>query len=186
VHDDHNIAMERINYFMTEVVSRSVFVEEHDTETIVKYTNASIPVLTVPFPGPYDPLIQAVIVTKMNKILEDALIISDSELLSAYGGYVSYVWDAADEEDAIHSYVNDEDDGKWWAVPEPRFASYPEDMDASDYSDEDTMTWDKLNLHWSTDPDMDELEEELDIMLRSETLNGNVLKFSDFNPKKRK
>lgn len=185
--DDHNTAMERINYFMTEIVSRSIFISEQDNEGIIKYTTAGIPVLTVPHPGPFDPMVQAAIITKMNSILEDTLVISEAEILSTIGGYMTYVWDAADEDDEIHSFIDEDDDVKWWAAPEPRFASFPDGTDV-DEQDDFGITWAALGLSWIEDK---ELDEELEVLFTPEftgkKTDSKIIKFNDFNdPKKKK
>lgn len=186
---DHNTAVERMNYFIHEIVSRSIFVDETNYEAIINYTTAGIPVLTVPNPGPFDPLVQAVIVTKLNSILEDTLVISEAEMVSTVGGYMTYVWDAADDEDEIHNFVDEDDEVKWWASSEPRFSSYPDGTDVDDIDEKDNLqfvTWEMLGLEWLEDRE-DEDEDGLEIeFIPEKKTDGKIIKISDFNkpPKK--
>jgi len=180
---DHTIGFERINYFIQDIVQRSVFITETDQDGINKLANADIPLLTVPEPGAYDQVVQAVIVTKLNAILEDALIITESEIMSHLGGFVTYVFDVADEddEDEIHELVNTEDPKKWWAKKEPDYVSG---------TTETTMTWKDLQLHWVDEEDEDEdLEivftpESLKKSLTEEKEESTIINMNDFNKKK--
>ncbi|MEE8328140.1 MAG: hypothetical protein V3R32_05045, partial [Nitrosomonadaceae bacterium] len=52
---DQNTGIDRLSYFIYEIVQRSVFVQEDDLVAIKGYAKAGIPVLTVPGPGPFDP-----------------------------------------------------------------------------------------------------------------------------------
>lgn len=190
VMQDHNIAVDRLNYFIQEIASRSIFVSETDYNAIIKYTNAEIPVLTVPAPGPFDPVVLAVVVTKMNAVLEDTLVISDAEIISSVGGFITYVWDAADDEDEIHDLVDEADDTKWWNAPGPRFSSYPEDTDVEEFEEDNTtlITWETLNLHWMEDREDDD-DGSLEIIFTPDDgskTDGKILKFTDFTKPKKK
>ena len=165
---------------------------------VKKYKTAGIQVLTVPQPGPYDQVVQAIIVTKLNAILEDTLVITDSEISSVAGGFVTYMWSSEDTDDEIHDLVNDEVDEMWWAAPEPRFVSLP----VPDEDDEEevaapkpeqlvTMAWDKLDLQWYDEAT--ESEPEVEIVSPPDatlTLPQNaagldtVIKMSDFKDNK--
>lgn len=188
--EDHNIAVERLNYFMTEIISRSIFVAEDQADAIMKYTEAGIPVLTVPSPGPFDPLVLAVIATKMNCILDETLVITQAELTSRIGGDITYVWDSEDEEDEMHNFVNDTDEVKWWASSDPRFASYPDGVEIEEFEEEQPflMTWDRLNLHWTEEREEEE-ENDVDVDFTpdfSSDSGGKVIRFSDFDPSTKK
>jgi hypothetical protein len=147
--EDHNVGVDRMHYFINEVVQRSVFMCETEVAAITEFSAAGIPVLTVPEPGPFDPVVQAVIVTKMNCMLEDTLVVTDAELNSLLGGDITYVFTLGDG-DAIHDVINDEDDADWWASPEPRFMSYQSGTNVSNHEKTSPwgLTWDMLELGW--------------------------------------
>ncbi len=182
-HEDKNIAFERINYFIYEVIQSSVFISESEDAVIEKYKNVGISMLSVPAPGPVDQVIQAVLITKINAMLDDVLDITDSEINSVQGGYISYIWDFVDEDDPIHGLINNEDDDKWWACAEPRFIS----------NDEDGVhtigaNWKDLNLHWYVEGEemipAEESEKEKDeevVSLEDIDRSETVIMMSDFN-----
>jgi len=181
---EHNIAFERINFLLQDVVQRSIFVAKSETDVIRKYSEAGIPVLTVPDPGPYDQVVQAVIINKINNIMESALVVGESTLSSIIGGFVTYIFDPDDEDEDINNLVNSEDDDEWYATTEPRFIS----IGAANRMavDENTYSWEDLDLGWESEvtvefvPDFnnDEEEEEQDTIGDS-----TVIKISDFNKK---
>jgi len=78
---EQNIAIERINYFLSECVENSVFVNSKDDKAIAKYTYADINVLTLP-EDPFDQIVGLVLMSKLNAILEDKLYITDITFFS--------------------------------------------------------------------------------------------------------
>ena len=83
---DQNIAIERITYMTYEVMQKSTFISEADTDTIGLFAKAGIPVVTTPGPFPVDPILLATVVTKMNAITEGVISITKAELASSAGG----------------------------------------------------------------------------------------------------
>lgn len=176
--EDQNIAIDRVAYFIHEIVERSVFVNEEDIDVIVKYSNADITVLTVPSPGPVDQVVQATIITKVNAIIGDSLTVTLSEMSSTLGGNVTYIWDASDTTDEVHEFVNNSNGSKWWATVQPRFMSYDhiDDFVAYEKKTPYPLTWGMLSLSL-TDKTPDDTVEP--------TKNNTVIKMSDF-PKGKK
>lgn len=175
--EDQEIAFERISYFMHEIVQSSVFMMESDIDNIAKYEAAGINVLTVPKPGPIDPVILAIIVTKVNSIVDGVLAIMEAEINSISGGFVTYVWDYVDEEDPIHVLVNAADSDNWWAASEPRFKS----GDSSTHRIHDS--WKSLHLEWVDDVLLDDIDDEI-IEAEAEAEiedSETVIIMSDFN-----
>jgi len=148
---DQNVAIDRMSYFIHNTVARSIFINEADTKNIKLLTKAGLPVLTVPEPGAFDPVVLAVIVTKLNAILEDVLVITTAELMSEINGAMTHVWEVIDLEDEIHSMVNGDDDTRWWSSPDPRFGSYPAGIDVDKIEEKSPfpLTWEMLDLEWA-------------------------------------
>ena len=184
---DQNTALDRLGYFLYDAVSRSTFIHQDEVKQIDAFTKAGMPVLTVPGPGPFDPVVLAILVTKMNAIMEDVLVISEAEIISEVSGPLVYVWDSADDDDEVHLLVNDEDDTRWWASPDPRFGSYPEGIDVAEIevTQPFPLTWEMLNLSWSEDTDEATPEFINDIVSKTVGKQGTVIK-ADFNPSKPK
>lgn len=156
--EDQNIAVERMHYFLKNLIQKGVFISEDEDEYIEKLQAADIPVFPLPAPGPFDPMVQAVLVHKLNAIIERALIIDKAELSSTLGGNIIYIWDYHDEEDDIHELVNEEDEAKWWVSSTPRYLSFPEgiDVEAEEEKNPFPLQWEMLNLGWYEEDDEDE------------------------------
>jgi len=184
--EDQNTALDRIAFFLYDTVSRSTFIHQDEVKQIEAFTKAKMPVLTVPGPGPFDPVVLAILVTKMNAIMEDVLVISEAEIISEVSGPLVYVWDSADDEDEVHLLVNDEDDTRWWASADPRFGSYPEGVDVDDVEETQPfpLTWEMLNLSWQEDTIEDTPEFVADIVAKATSKQGTVIK-ADFNATKK-
>jgi len=105
---EQNIAIERLNYFLTECVENSVFVNSKDDKAIEKYTMADIKVLTLP-EDPFDQIVGIVLMAKLNAILEEKLYITDITFFSKLTAGIKF-----------HSPVEEieEFSGKhWWNDP---------------------------------------------------------------------
>jgi len=180
---DHSIGVERLSYFIYDVAARAIFIHEDDLANTKLFAKAGIPVLTVPGPGPLDPVVLATLVTKMNAILEETLVISDAELTSVVGDLMTYVWDSADDDDEIHGIVNDTDEAKWWATSAPRFASYHTgaDVDEIEEAKPFPVTWKMLDLLWTEDED----DADDDEPVSKKKTKGKIIK-ADFTGKNTK
>ena len=180
--EDQNIALERISYLIYDVIQHSMFIHEDDFDQINLLTKANVPLLAVPDPGPYDPVILAAIITKMNAIMEGVLVITEAEIVSQINGPLIYVWDPADEGDEVHILINDIDAAKWWASPDPRFGSYPNgvDVDKLEKKTPFPLTWKQIGLEWHAEYTDEDATTVID------AVNGTIIK-ANFNttPKKK-
>jgi hypothetical protein len=179
---DQNTAFDRMSYFIYDTVSRSIFIQEYETTKINLLTKAGLPVLTVPGPGPFDPIVLATVVTKMNSILECVLVITNAEIVSEVTGPIIYVWDAADTEDEIHDLVNDKDAAKWWASACPRFGSYPDGSDVAKVEKKQPfpLTWDMLKLGWEGEFGEEEVEYVVDAVNKTKGKKQGTIIKADF------
>lgn len=73
---EQNVAMERAEYFLSNVLENSIFVHQSETAVIEKYENAGIKVCTTP-EEPYDQIVSMIILLKLNAIMEGRLSITD-------------------------------------------------------------------------------------------------------------
>jgi len=186
--EDQNTALDRIAYFLYDTVSRSTFIHEDETTQIKAFTKAGMPVLTVPGPGPFDPVVLGVLVTKMNAIMEDIIVITEAEVISEVSGPLVYVWDSAYEDDEVHLLINDEDDTRWWASPDPRFGSYPTGVDVEELEEKSPfpLTWEMLDLAWTGEFSEEDAKIIVDSITSSTGKNQGTIIKADFNPKKPK
>jgi hypothetical protein len=101
------IAMDRIEYFLSECIANSVFVESTEKRSIEKYSNADIKVCTLP-EEPYDQIITILLLQKLNSITEGRLSITDIVLKSELSDGVKFIYNV--EEANLHPF------GKgWWS-----------------------------------------------------------------------
>ena len=73
---EQNIAMDRIIYFLHEVVQNSVLVHSSNRDAIEKYQSVDLKVCELP-EEPYDQILAMILLLKMNSIAEDRLKITD-------------------------------------------------------------------------------------------------------------
>jgi hypothetical protein len=85
---EQNIALERIKYFLNEILENSVLCEQSKDKVILDYLNAGIKVCTLP-EEPYDQIIGIMLLTKCNAIAEGRLVITDISISSRMSDGVS-------------------------------------------------------------------------------------------------
>jgi len=73
---EQNIAIERMNYFLTGQIEDVIFVQDTEKEAIQNYTNAGIKVCVIP-EEPYDQIIGMLLINKCNAIMEGRIIITE-------------------------------------------------------------------------------------------------------------
>lgn len=107
---EQNIAMDRINYFLSECVANSIFVEAGEKQVIQNYVNADIKVCTMP-EEPYDQILALLMIVKLNAITEGRLVVTDLVLDSSLSDGVRFTYDI--ESASMHPF------GKkgWWQEP---------------------------------------------------------------------
>lgn len=92
---EQNIAMERITYYIRNMLENCIFVHYVETDTMKQYKTAGMNVCELP-EQPFDQIVGMVLLNKLNAIMEDRLKISDMVI----GSYMS--------EGVRHSIVSEE------------------------------------------------------------------------------
>ena len=87
---EQNIAFDRVNYFIDNIVSNAVFVRDTDSDTGKHLHSAGIRVITLP-EEPYDQIVGLALYAKLNAIMEQRMFITDCEISSRNGRHVSYM-----------------------------------------------------------------------------------------------
>lgn len=105
---EHQIAMERLDFFIKNVVSNSVFVNEENHEIIEKYSDAGMSIITLPG-EPFDQIVAMTLLLKLNAIMENRIKITDITICSLLGEGIRYpiVTETAENADIM---VGD----NWW------------------------------------------------------------------------
>lgn len=104
---EQNIAMDRMKYFIHEVLDSAAFVQNTETKMIEKYQNAGLKVCTLP-EEPYDQIITLLLLYKLNAICEGKLTVTHLELDSLLSDNVGFMYDSDDLE-MNHPYKQG-----WW------------------------------------------------------------------------
>lgn len=146
---EHTIAMERLDYFIKNVVSNGVFVDEDDHESIEKYSNAGMTVMTLPG-QPYDQIVAMTILLKLNAIMENRIKITDITISSLLGEGLRYpiVSETAENADIM---IGD----NWWhrsdldTTNQNVFLFEPENNVVKLFDD---SVWGQHDLSWKEKP----------------------------------
>lgn len=89
---EQNIAMDRIEYFLTDCLANSIFVEQGEKKVIENYQLANLKVCNLP-EEPYDQIVGLLLMLKLNAITEGRLIITDMVLESELSNGVRFNYD---------------------------------------------------------------------------------------------
>lgn len=106
---EQNVAMERAFYFLNTIVQNVIFVNKTEKEAIEKYKQAGIRVCEIP-DEPYDQIIGALLLLKLNAIMENRLHITDLLLGTSVNAGVRFTI----YEDSAETMFPDAD---WWNTP---------------------------------------------------------------------
>lgn len=83
------VAMERLDFFMKEIVTNSIFIDEEKEEEIQKYAAAGLNIITLP-DEPYDQVVALALLLKLNAIMENRIKITDMIIGSLLGDGIRY------------------------------------------------------------------------------------------------
>lgn len=157
-----NVAFERLKYFVYNTLDSSIFINSENQSQCQKYADAGLKITTMPG-EPVDQLIGIVLHCKLKSIMEDRILIEETEISSTLGEHITY----------LHC------EGEGVNLPQ-----YPDWCLSSDLSHYDTNliepdnvlsmpklgAWRDLELSWPED-----LEPSV-----ATTQTGNTIVFADF------
>lgn len=156
----HSVAFERIKYFVYNQLDSTIFINRENTDQCQKLINAGLTVTTMPG-EPVDQLIGLMLYYKLNAIMEDQIVVNETEISSLLGENMIYLHD--NQENIELDFVPD-----WWTSSEP--VHYDLSILHADkiVSMHANTAWREINLDW---PEHDSMQQ-----------TGNVVVFADFNP----
>lgn len=105
-----NIAFERIKYFMHTQMHSTIFVNLQDKEQYHKFVQAGLNVTTLPG-DPVDQLIGIMLYYKLNALMEDRMLVLETEISSDLGEGVIYLHG----ENEISKNIQQ---SQWWHDPD--------------------------------------------------------------------
>ncbi len=88
--ENHNIAFERLKYFITEEMDSTVFINSDCVDACERYLAAGIKITTLPN-EPVDQIIGVMLFCKLNAIMEERITVVETELSSTVGDNMVYI-----------------------------------------------------------------------------------------------
>jgi hypothetical protein len=156
--DDQSTAFERLKYFIYTCMESTVFIDVAETEQCNRYVQAGLNITTMPG-APVDQLIGIMLYHKLNAVMENRMIVFETELSSAVGEYMVYLHS---EEEHTVGYVQPE----WWDTADLTHNEIaPSNLD-NVVAIPQATSWGELDMAWIDDVASDE--------------SGNVVVFADF------
>lgn len=156
----HNVAFERLKYFVYNKLDSTIFINSSHTQQCENFVNAGLSITTMPG-EPVDQLIGLMLYYKLNAIMEDRIIVDETEISSMLGENMTY----------LHSENEHTDIGvlpDWWTT--------------SDATNNDFVLLDTnkvVSMHTNTVwRDMDLLWPDMPVAVET----GNIVVFRDFKP----
>jgi hypothetical protein len=156
--DDQSMAFERLKYFIYTCMESTVFIDVAETEQCNRYVQAGLNITTMPG-EPVDQLIGIMLYHKLNAVMENRMIVFETELSSSVGEYMVYLHS---EEEHVVGYVQPE----WWDTADLTHNEVaPAKLD-NVVAIPQATAWRELELGW------------IDDEVGNDT--GNVVVFADF------
>jgi hypothetical protein len=156
--DDQTTAFDRLKYFIYTCMESTIFIDSDETEQCDRYVQAGLHI--TPMPGaPVDQLIGIMLYHKLNAVMENRMIVFETELSSAVGEYMTYLH--SEEENTV-GYVQPE----WWTTADLTHSDFLPVNSDNVVSITQVTTWREVDLEWTDDLDDDN--------------SGNVVVFADF------
>jgi hypothetical protein len=157
---EQNIAFERMKYFVYHQIDNTIFIDESDHDQCVKFVEAGLDITTMPG-EPVDQLIGIMLFYKLNAIMENRLIVLETELSSNYGENMVYLH--CEEEETLNIATP-----AWWRTADPIHSDVDMFKSEKVVAMQSGPAWRDLDLAW---PDMS-----------SQDAHGNIVVFADFKP----
>ena len=153
-----NIAFERIKYFVNQELDSTVFINQANEEQCKRFVAAGLNVTTLPT-EPVDQIVGIMLYYKLNAIMEQSMIIVETELSSLLGDSIVYLHS---ESENVPDIVQPD----WWTSADLV------------HCDLDFLQHDKIvNMPQAT------VWRDLDLAWPENTVNtetGNIVVFADF------
>jgi len=156
--NDQSTAFDRLKYFIYTCMESTIFIDAAETEQCNRYAQAGLNITTMPG-APVDQLIGIMLYHKLNAVMENRMIVFETELSSAVGEYMVYLHS---EEETTVGYVQPE----WWDTADLTHGDVALNNSDNVVAILQTTAWRDLDLAWTDDLTGDE--------------SGNVVVFADF------
>jgi hypothetical protein len=155
---DHAISFERIKYFIYSQIDSTIFINSNLEDQCDRFLQAGLNITTIPG-DPVDQLIGIMLYYKLNAIMEDRMIVVETELSSTYGENMTYLHS---EHENTTGFVQP----AWWTTADLTHSDFVKaDVDNVVAISQSTV-WRDLDLAWPEEP--------------TSNNTGNVVVFANF------
>ena len=156
---DQTISFERIKYFIYTQIDNTIFINSNQKAQCTLFSKAGLDITTLPS-DPVDQLVGIMLYYKLNAIVEERMIIMETEISSTYGANMTNLH--SDFENTTGYKQPD-----WWTTPDLIHSNFVlSNKSEKVLSIPPSTDWRELELAWSDTPLSDS--------------PGNVVVFADF------
>ena len=156
--DDQTTAFERLKYFIYTCMESTIFINTDETEQCNRYVQAGLHITTMPG-APVDQLIGIMLYHKLNAVMENRMIVYETEISSSAGEYMVYLH--SEEENTV-GYTPSE----WWDTADLTHSEITLTNLDNVVAIPQATAWGDLDMAWTDDEAGGE--------------SGNVVVFADF------
>jgi hypothetical protein len=160
--DDQTTAFDRLKHFVYSCMESTIFVNADETEQHNRFIQAGLDITTMPG-EPVDQLIGIMLYHKLNAVMENRMIVFETEISSAAGEYMTYLHS---EDENVVGFVQPE----WWTTPDLIHSDIAPTESEKIVSMPSGTSWRDLEMAWA-DVITDEPESDN---------TGNIVVFADF------
>lgn len=158
--EDHNTAFERLKYFVYKEMDSTIFINVAHEEQCRRFVQAGLDITTLPG-EPVDQLVGLMLYYKLNAIMEDRILIEETEISSVLGESMIYLHSDNENTD-IPAYPD------WWMTSDPTHCDLML-LDTDKVVAMPDRAWRDLSLTWQTG--------------NESTETGNIVVFDNFRNK---
>lgn len=155
--ENHNTAFERLKYFIYTQMDSTIYINVEQATQCQLFAQAGLSVTTLPG-EPVDQLIGLMLYYKLNAIMEDRILVEETEIASSLGENMIYLHSENENTD-IPKYPD------WWMSPDPTHFD-TEVLGTSKVVSMPDRAWRDLSLIWPVDTDLEQ--------------TGNIVVFDTF------
>ena len=159
--NDQTTAFDRLKHFVYSCMESTIFINADETEQHNRFIQAGLDITTLPG-EPVDQLIGIMLYHKLNAVMENRMIVFETEISSAAGEYMIYLH--SEDEDVV-GFVQPE----WWTTPDLIHSDIVPVESEKIVSMPSGTAWRDLEMDWDL---------ATDEPVANET--GNIVVFADF------
>ena len=159
--NDQTTAFDRLKHFVYSCMESTIFINADETEQHNRFIQAGLDITTMPG-EPVDQLIGIMLYHKLNAVMENRMIVFETEISSAAGEYMTYLH--SEDEDLV-GLVQPE----WWTTPDLIHSDIVPVESEKIVSMPSGTSWRDLEMDWDLSTDEPVANE-----------TGNIVVFADF------